>query len=361
MEGLITKQSLSSRIYYEITSTCNLKCTHCSELLEEQPVKQIDANKLIEFQKKIAKIGVNNCVVTGGEPSIHSEFYYIIEELAKIGQVSITSNGILIDKEKISKLMHKYPNIYLQLSMDGVSKEVYESIRGKNTFNKLISLIKHLKSMGLQKQVGISMTIMQKNMHEVKQMIKFAEENELAVVHFPALLPVGASRRKWSEIAPDVDTQIKIEDEIGKVMTEENVKIPLSANRIEQIITKISSNGQCDCINNLTLKVVPNGEILPCPATSNLDYSIGNISDENIIETLMDRLQKKRSQFITAIGNELESCKSCKVKKYCNSRFCANCSLLSKPDKEFCNYYCKIIMHHLNNALEEMGDYIVEA
>lgn len=356
MERILMNQELSNRIYYEITSTCNLKCIHCSELLEQHEVAQMNALNLLKFHKEMKRFGVVNSVVTGGEPALHSDFYYIVEELAKIGQVLITSNGLLINRLHIAELMIKYPNIRLQLSMDGVNKEVFESIRGKNTYEVFMRLLYYLIERGLAKQTNLSMTIMQKNMHQIKAIIDFAYENGIGVVHFPALLPVGASRKRWDEIAPEVMTQIEIEEFIGSKMTENAYASIISSNRIEQMLTKLTLRGNCDCLNNITLKVVPQGEILLCPASSNLEHSIGNIIDENITDNIMSCLESKKTQFIELINTELEHCKHCNVEQYCHSRFCANCSLLAKPELKYSQYYCDIIKHHLKSAVKEIGE-----
>lgn len=348
--------TLSNRIYYEITSECNLKCAHCSDLLKTSKSKYLPSDKLLEFNNKMVKLGINSVVVTGGEPSLHRDFYELVESLALNCQVLITSNGTLLDFSKISNLLESNPNVTLQLSMDGISKENFEQVRGKNVYDKVIKLIDFLVSKNLNSQIGLSMTILEQNKDDVKKIISFAKKNNLKFVHFPALLPVGVAKRKWDEIAPSVKNQVAIEDYLLNELTNSNSETTISSNRIDQIITRISYKENGDCLKNMTLKITPEGYILPCPAASDPNTKVGSIDEIDICDSLIDRLNKHLNSYSKLMGTKLSNCNECDAYKYCLSRFCSNCGILTSPNEKFAEHDCSILRYHYLNALKEIED-----
>lgn len=347
---------LSNRVYYEITSVCNLKCTHCSDLLQASHVKYLPTEKILKFNEEISKKGITNSVVTGGEPTLHKGFYEIVTGLVKTGQVLITSNGTLLELDRMAELLKKNRNVTLQISMDGISKTVFEAIRGENTFDLVMKTIDYLTERKLNKQLGISMTIMEQNRHEIEQMIKFAKDKKIDYVHFPVLLPVGVAKKKWDKISPSVENQISVENQLLEEMIVNDSETRISSNRVDQILTRVSHGAVGDCLQNITLKITPEGFVLPCPAASDPKCKIGDIDEENLIDTLMERIKKRLVDYTQLVGEELQQCKECKAFDKCLSRFCANCGLLSPPSKEHVEYYCKIFKYHYINAIKEINE-----
>ena len=346
---------ISNRIYYEIVSGCNLKCIHCSDLIQECNTI-LPANDIIRFHKEMLSYNITNCVVTGGEPTLHKDFEKIIYELAKMSNVTITTNGTTMKNDLIIYILQNNPNVILQISMDGLTPKTFENVRGENTFNKVMLLIEHINRHNLNRQVALSMTIMKQNIDETKSLIDFARKHHFLYIHFPALLPVGLAKEKWNNIAPEINEQIAIEEMLLNEMCDENYDTDISSNRIEQIITHTISKGNIDCLQNITIKVSPNGDILPCPASpSNKGLELGNISVPYAASNLLTKIENKLQSFYNcAQQNITQQCGNCNVYEYCNARFCANCGILSECAEKYVNYGCQIMKHHLNNSIKEL-------
>lgn len=256
----------------------------------------------------------------------------------------------------IINVLKNNPNVILQISMDGFTQTTFETVRGKNTFDKVMMLIENINAHNLNRQTALSMTIMKHNISEVKTLIDFARKQHFLYIHFPALLPVGLAREKWDIIAPETDEQIAIEEMLLNEMYDKNYDTDISSDRIEQIITHAISRGNIDCLQNVTIKVSPNGDILPCPAApSNKGFELGNISEPVIASNLLTKIENKLQTFYNcAHQNITKHCSSCSVYDYCNARFCANCGILSECTDKYVNYGCEIMKHHLNNAIKEL-------
>lgn len=350
-DNLSIKPSMSNRVYYEITSSCNLNCIHCSALTSIQR-KYLDYEQILAFHEGIAKQGVTDSVVTGGEPTLHEDFEKIVTSLAKYGSVTITTNGTVLSPEKIRHILVRCPNILLQISIDGVSEQVFDHIRGQGNHKKVMALIDYLADKGLGSQVGLSMTLMQYNFHELPDLIDFAKTRKIATLHFPSLLPIGFALKDWDNIAIPEAQQIEIEEYLLNLVGEGAPRI--SVNRIGQVLTRLMHGIQGDCLTNFTLKVNPDGEVLPCPATSNPNLTLGNIAEMGLAESLLSRLEQRWKTYLDLVGPKLSECKNCSVAMYCSSRFCENCGLLlSPPSGSIAAYACRIFQHHYLQALSE--------
>lgn len=83
-----------------ITYNCNFKCKGCyaGDLKEKVFMKKEDVIKYIE---KYKPMHVN---LTGGEPMLHPDIFWIIKHIPKSIVISMVSNGSLLNKDKIIKL-----------------------------------------------------------------------------------------------------------------------------------------------------------------------------------------------------------------------------------------------------------------
>lgn len=354
MNKLPPTPRIANRIYYEITSTCNLRCIHCNDIFRTQS-RHLDSRQVITFHNALVKFGIHNSVVTGGEPTIHKDFENIIRGLSKYGSVLVTTNGTVLPPKRQAEILGRYPNVTFQISMDGITQQTFDRVRGEGTYDKVMALINPLIEQGLEKQIGLSMTVMRHNMHEVQPMVDFAKSNRLASLHFPTLLPVGYAKENWSTIAPSPEQQIELEEMLLDIMVDETNGTSISVNRIGQVLTRALYGTKGDCLVNFTLKIDPDGNVLPCPTTANRNLSVGSICESGFPEALMNRLEKRWAEYLSLAGSELPGCANCHAKDHCSGRFCENCGLLSPlDDGHVADHACQIVSHHFKKALDEI-------
>lgn len=131
INGIPLSQLEQSEIVHPVKATidlldaCNSNCTYCSvpnhkagNVLPVHSVKRIsDALKAMQ---------VFELVFRGGEPTMHPDFYDIVNYTSEMGLYTvIITNGILLDKSKAEELLDS-PYVKLVLSLDGP-----ESVNGK--------------------------------------------------------------------------------------------------------------------------------------------------------------------------------------------------------------------------------------
>ncbi len=100
---------LPSWIELSLIDTCNRVCSFCPKSNEQiapnthQKMERILIKKLCSDLKKINFNGAF-CLCGYGEPLLHKDHIFIINELAKIGQVEIITNGDTLDDEKLKEI-----------------------------------------------------------------------------------------------------------------------------------------------------------------------------------------------------------------------------------------------------------------
>ena len=155
-------------ISWEITSGCNLRCKHCIVSADEHTNNDVDFDDIINFIKKLKdhNLSIN---FTGGEPFFRKDFLDIVRYCVDNNiKVQIITNGLLFTEESFELL--KENNISLGISVESFKKEHFESIRGKNTYDKLISNINILKEKNIS--FNIYTTFNKYNEDEIKEMQK---------------------------------------------------------------------------------------------------------------------------------------------------------------------------------------------
>lgn len=147
-------------ILFEVTDSCNLKCTYCGygdlyEVVDERNAKGINTDKALVFLEYILKLKIAhkrirlNIGFYGGEPLVNSKFIEAIVAASKeinanqdlLLQYSMTTNGTLI---------HKYlgflvdNDFNLTVSLDGNklndSYRLYK-VHGQESFDRVIENI----------------------------------------------------------------------------------------------------------------------------------------------------------------------------------------------------------------------------
>ena len=143
-------------LWFQVVGTlCNLKCTHC--FISCSPTNDthgmIPKERVFEMLEKAKEKGVKEYYFTGGEPFLHPDLFELIESTLRQGPLTILTNGILISENKAKRLAEIARNseysLDLRISLDGMTAEENDEIRGKGTFNKIISSVDRLYKNGI--------------------------------------------------------------------------------------------------------------------------------------------------------------------------------------------------------------------
>lgn len=124
-----------SSLHFELTSRCNAFCKHCyNNSGTNSNADAMTPEKWIDFSEYIVnKGGVFECLLSGGEPLLLGEkLFDIMDILHDDGTIFLVmTNGQLLTNE-VAKQLKKYQYHWLQVSIDGATKEYHDSFRQVN-------------------------------------------------------------------------------------------------------------------------------------------------------------------------------------------------------------------------------------
>jgi len=134
--------------------TCNLKCRHCylscSQTNKTRSFLNLD--KIKTALADVKKDQIEEIYLYGGEPFLNRDINNIIRYCLKITNVTMVTNGTLINDKKARFLRqieqdHDHELIF-RVSLDHYTEAKNDEIRGKGAFKKIMSGIENLVNNG---------------------------------------------------------------------------------------------------------------------------------------------------------------------------------------------------------------------
>ena len=249
-------------LWFQVVGTlCNLKCTHC--FISCSPTNDthgmISKERVFEMLEKAKEKGVREYYFTGGEPFLHPDLFELIEATLRQGPLTILTNGILISENKARKIAEIAGNseysLDFRISLDGMTAEENDEIRGKGTFNKIISSVDRLYKNGITPIITV--TEVREGMGSADGRRKFLE----------LLRTFGIEQPRMKFLIP-----FKIGNEAERTSGYEKNEYVYEGNLIE------GEEEMFQCSNS---RMVTDDGIYPCPILINHpDAKMGNTLDE---------------------------------------------------------------------------------
>ena len=188
------KDQFSRNINYmriSITDRCNLRCQYCMPSdIQLLPMEDLlTYQEILDVVREAVKLGITKIKVTGGEPLVRRGAPKLIKEIKEmegIEQVTMTSNGILLD-QFIDELKDAKLDA-INISLDTLHKDEYKKITGFDELEKVLANIDLAISSGFKTKVNV---VLQKDLNpDWKSMVELAKDKPLDV-RFIELMPIG--------------------------------------------------------------------------------------------------------------------------------------------------------------------------
>ena len=197
-------------LYFYLTEGCNLACRHCWIAPKFQSGENVYPSLPFDMLQDIVRqgqaLGMGGVKLTGGEPLMHPDILRIIRFLREenLG-VTVETNGVLCTPELAAEIA-LCRGRFVSVSLDGADAETNEWVRGvKGSFEAAVRGIRNLVAAGIRPQ--IILTIMQKNRHQVEDIVRLAESLGAASVKYNVMMPCarGEDMHKRGEALPMED------------------------------------------------------------------------------------------------------------------------------------------------------------
>jgi len=242
----------------EVTQRCNLHCPVC---LSSSPkaghdfeIEQIE-NMLRALLK--CEGGPTPIQISGGEPTIRKDLAEIIQMARDLGFefIEVDTNGIEIAKKpELSKELADagLDGVYLQF--DGLSDEIYASIRGRNLLAIKRKAIENVRRAGLS--VVLAATIVKGvNDHQLWEIVKYAIEEKTLGVNFQSFAALGRFPQTLQKpvdrvTTPDIVRNIEFQSS-GKLKITDFIPVPCPDIRCSTLTYLLIRDGKITPINRL--------------------------------------------------------------------------------------------------------------
>lgn len=158
-----------------LTRSCNLKCRHCYFSAGKPMSEELSTDEWKEIIRKFALLGQGSTVTfSGGEPLVRPDFFDIAQEAVDQGlKVILLSNGILINNPAIARRIAEIVES-VQISLDGVSAEINDAIRGAGSFQGGVEAVKLLLTEKVE--VEITSVVLPENVDDFeKNLMEFVK------------------------------------------------------------------------------------------------------------------------------------------------------------------------------------------
>jgi MoaA/NifB/PqqE/SkfB family radical SAM enzyme len=208
---------------FNISNTCNLQCLMCNGEFSSSirtkreglgPLPKVYGDQFFEDLKDfLPHLEMMKCL--GGEPFLAHEMFRIWDMMIEQGlqtRCHINTNATTYNA-KVERVLDKLPCTF-QVSMDGITKKTFESIRVGANFEEVMENFKRLHAYSQREGGYLSLTfcLMRQNWQEMGDFLLFGDEWDCYVSMMPVVFPSTCSlytlpKSELAEIVRSLESQ----------------------------------------------------------------------------------------------------------------------------------------------------------
>ncbi|MEG0050920.1 MAG: thioether cross-link-forming SCIFF peptide maturase [Terrisporobacter sp.] len=335
--SFVNRKKVVKALCLHVSHDCNLKCKYCfasqGDFGGEKEIMNFEVGKkAIDYL--IANSGNRRNLEIdffGGEPLMNFD---VVKQLVEYGRkvekennknirFTITTNGVLLDDDKIDYINEHMHNVVL--SLDG-RKEINDNMRptvnDKGSYDVIMPKFKKLVEKRPQdKYYYIRGTFTRDNLDFSEDVLHFADEGFKLTSVEPV---VGDESNPYALREEDIETVFAEYEKLAKKYAKRKLDgdefkffhFMIDLNQGPCVIKRITGCGA----GNEYLAVTPHGDIYPCHQfVGNEKFKLANILDEEIVIP-----EEISSMFRESHVYSKEDCKKCWNKFYCSGGCHAN-------------------------------------
>lgn len=313
-------------VQWHFIEMCNLRCQHCYQTSYKNTVASEEVywtiSHILDYALAVWKRR-GRISLTGGEPFLIEDLLFKLLDFFDISPnfewIGILSNGTLITSE-IAKALRRYNRLReVQVSLDGVSSETHDIIRGKGAFARAIKGIRCLKEAGIP--TSIMFTLSAINYKEVLPLIDLAMELEVNAITIERLIPLGNA---WDKKFLLSKQELKATYEAiaqRKKELEGRASLRIRTSRPLWCLVEEDLGGFCPA-GFMCLSVLHDGTLFPC---RRLEIPLGNIFQDGLFkiwytsEVLWHLRQKTSVEGKCRTCEFLGKCRGCRAAAFANN------------------------------------------
>ena len=149
-------------LWIQVTGTlCNIACRHCfiSCGPKAHQIPMMSRDEVRRALDEGVAFGMKQVYFTGGEPFLHPDLHELVEITLALAPLTIVTNGLLLDEPTVAWVSKTFRearySFDLRVSLDGMTAAQNDPVRGRGTFERVVSSLRALGKAGLSPVVTI--------------------------------------------------------------------------------------------------------------------------------------------------------------------------------------------------------------
>ena len=212
------------KVYYDITSDCNLNCIFC---FKGKNKKKVTWDTIKDVITKIADANIPDVVFIGGEPMCSPFLFDAFLYCKELGiNTGIVTNGTLFNKDNVKKLK-KFVNNSISISIHAPNDILHDELsRGENVYSSIIKGLELLNEYDIIPE--LSFTPVKANIYTLYDTISSVLDKGIRIsdVLVNRLIPSGNALERWCDKEITLNEQVILLDQMERLSKEyPNLKI----------------------------------------------------------------------------------------------------------------------------------------
>ncbi|MEM0215829.1 MAG: GTP 3',8-cyclase MoaA [Archaeoglobaceae archaeon] len=278
-----------------VTNRCNLNCIYCHREGENNPGKEMSAERIAEIAEAFYELGVKKLKITGGEPLLRDDICEIISLMPEFEEISLTTNGMFLDDVAFDLKESGLDRV--NISLDTLNPEIFRFITSGGDITRVIEGIRSAVEANLT-PIKLNMVLM-KNLNdmEVFKMLEFASSfnkgKTNVILQLIELIPNSKTKdfylspEKFEEEFSRISTAIKIRD----MHKRKQFFTPFG---IVEIVKPLENTDFCMHCNRI--RVTSDGKIKLC-LMSDETVNISNLCGDELKRAIIEAVKLRRPFF----------------------------------------------------------------
>jgi mycofactocin radical SAM maturase len=259
---------------WELTYGCNLACIHCLSSSGRRDPRELTTAEAMAVVDELRAMQVFYVNIGGGEPTIRSDFYEIVDHAVGNGVgVKFSTNGSTITAERAARLAAT-DYLDIQISIDGATADTNDRVRGDGSYAMARRAMDHLAAADFG-PFKISVVITRDNVAELDALQALADGYG-AQLRLTRLRPSGRGADTWHELHPTAAQQI---DLYHWLVDHPNTLTGDSFFHLSALGEALPGLNLCGA-GRVVCLIDPIGDVYACPFVLHPEFRAGSVRDD---------------------------------------------------------------------------------
>jgi mycofactocin radical SAM maturase len=259
---------------WEITHECNLRCVHCLSASSTESPGELTFDECKSVVDQLSQLKVFEINFGGGEPLLKDYFLPLLRYIHEKGIVTcISTNGTALKEEAIACFTGS-PLVNVQVSLDGATPEVNDSIRGTGTFQRIIKGIERLAKKNIPLSINTVVTSL--NFMQLRRLKEMATAYG-ARLRVSRFRPSGRARESWETLKLNPS---QLQELAAWLSSDPSILTGDSFFSISQDGRRRLGLDMCGACK-MTCCIDPSGNVFPCAFLQDMPFSGGNLREKS--------------------------------------------------------------------------------